>query len=298
MTRLQVALILVLLFLAACVSEIDPAYISEIDHWHAGRIDRLTTADGWLTLAGLHPLHEGVNTVGSVAGMSAQLVDKAPAKVGAITIGDEQILFTAHPGIQVFLAGGENQEPVIRLPLLPDTSGDPTVLAVGSLSFYIIERDGLLFLRVKDRESDVLKHFAGIDRYPVDDLWRITAQLEEGSGTTAVPNVLGQVAQAPSPGILVFKVKGKEYRLTPQGQPGQGMFIVFGDATNGQGTYPGGRFLSAEAPGEDGLVVLDFNKSTNPPCVFTPFATCPLPAVESILDVAIEAGEKMWGEPH
>jgi uncharacterized protein (DUF1684 family) len=45
----------------------------------------------------------------------------------------------------------------------------------------------------------------------------------------------------------------------------------------------------------DGHVVLDFNKSYNPPCAFTPYATCPLPPQENRLAVRIEAGEKKYG---
>ena len=122
--------------------------------------------------------------------------------------------------------------------------------------------------------------------------------MEPGEATTAVPNVLGQVDQVSSPGVLVFKIKGKEYRLIPQGEPGRGMFIVFGDNTNGKATYSGGRFLSADAPAEDGTVVLDFNRAVNPPCVFSEYATCPLPSVDNLLDVDITAGEKMWGGHH
>ncbi len=55
------------------------------------------------------------------------------------------------------------------------------------------------------------------------------------------------------------------------------MWLVFGDATNGHETYGGGRFLYTDPPDGDGRVVVDFNRAYNPPCVFSPFATCPLP---------------------
>jgi len=38
--------------------------------------------------------------------------------------------------------------------------------------------------------------------------------------------------------------------------------------------------------------VLDFNRAYNPPCVFTPFATCPLAPPENRLPFAVTAGEK------
>jgi uncharacterized protein (DUF1684 family) len=128
----------------------------------------------------------------------------------------------------------------------------------------------------------------------VDAGWRVTARLEpfaEG-GTVAVPNVLGQTSESPSPGVLLFELAGHSCHLTPIGEPGEGLFIVFGDATNG-----GGRFLSTDPPAADGSVVLDFNKATNPPCAFTPYATCPLPPDGNVLPVAVKAGEKAFGEP-
>jgi uncharacterized protein (DUF1684 family) len=44
--------------------------------------------------------------------------------------------------------------------------------------------------------------------------------------------------------------------------------------------------------------VIDFNRSYNPPCVFTPYATCPLPPPQNRLPFRVEAGEKTWGEGH
>jgi hypothetical protein len=82
------------------------------------------------------------------------------------------------------------------------------------------------------------------------------------------------------------------------GQAGEPLFLVFGDATNGEGTYGGGRFLTADPPDSAGTVVLDFNRATNPPCAFTPYATCPIPPRENVLPVPVTAGEKAWGEHH
>ena len=52
------------------------------------------------------------------------------------------------------------------------------------------------------------------------------------------------------------------------------LWFIFKDATSAKETYGGGRFLYAEMP-KDGKVVVDFNQAYNPPCAFTPYATCP-----------------------
>ncbi|MDH5606572.1 MAG: DUF1684 domain-containing protein, partial [Anaerolineae bacterium] len=69
------------------------------------------------------------------------------------------------------------------------------------------------------------------------------------------------------------------------------LYLIFRDASSGKTTYPAARYLVTEMP-EENSVVIDFNKAYNPPCAFTDYATCPLPAPQNILSVLIEAGEK------
>ncbi|MGH8193295.1 MAG: DUF1684 domain-containing protein, partial [Woeseiaceae bacterium] len=52
------------------------------------------------------------------------------------------------------------------------------------------------------------------------------------------------------------------------------------------------------APPRDGHTVIDFNKAYNPPCVFSNFATCPLPPAQNRLPLRITAGEKTYGSHH
>jgi uncharacterized protein (DUF1684 family) len=96
----------------------------------------------------------------------------------------------------------------------------------------------------------------------------------------------------------VFELGGAEHTLEPTGEPGGRLFVVFGDSTNRKETYGGGRFLYADWPTDgDDRVVLDFNRAYNPPCVFTPWATCPLPPPQNKLELAIAAGEKTYMGP-
>ncbi len=104
--------------------------------------------------------------------------------------------------------------------------------------------------------------------------------------------MLGKKTATASPGVLVFEFDGTLQRLHPTRQTNGSLFMVFRDATSGETTYPGGRFLEAPAPDDDGRVVLDFNRAHNPACAFTPFATCPMPPAGNALSIAVEAGEK------
>ncbi len=288
-----------LLVIPGCGGEkTSPEYVAEIDDWHTERVERLRSDTGWLTLVGLHPLAEGVLSLGASADADVILASGAPYWLGSLAVTSDEIMFSAHPDAEVALLDGKNEGRLSSVTLATDKEGPPTKLTTGSFVFYVIDRDGQLFLRVKDRKSDVLKSFKGVERFPVDVHWRVTARLEPGPATLKVPNVLGQQAASSSPGVLVFEIDDQEYRLTPTGEPGESMFLVFGDETNGKTTYAGGRFLVIDPPAADGTVVVDFNRTYNPPCVFTPFATCPLPALGNMLPVAIEAGEMMWGDSH
>ncbi len=287
-------LVLAALILITALTGCD-SYVEDIDTWHAERIERLSAEGGWLTLVGLHPLRDGTNVVGSDTEADVQLVDKAPAQVGVIEIGADGIVFTAAAtGIHVV---GEESD-INTITLHTDMQDDTTILAVGTVSFYVIDRAGALYLRVKDSESDVRQGFTGIDRFPVTDYWRIEARLmpHDPPRGVMVPNALGHVTEEPSPGVLILEMEGKTQTLTPTGEPGEGLFIVFADYSTGEETYGGGRFLSTDPPDEDGRVILDFNKAVNPPCAFTPFATCPLPPEGNTLDLMVEAGEKTWGD--
>ncbi|WP_420576144.1 DUF1684 domain-containing protein [Ekhidna sp.] len=92
-----------------------------------------------------------------------------------------------------------------------------------------------------------------------------------------------------------FKINGQEYSLLLLKALGFGnqYLLAFGDATSGDTTYGGGRYLDV-AIGKSDQITLDFNKAYNPYCAYFEDFTCPLPPRENLLDVAIEAGEKNY----
>jgi uncharacterized protein len=261
--------------------------------WRSERRASLEVTNGWLTLVGLFWLKPGEATLGSDASASHVFPGKAPAKIGTVRLVDGKVTLTAEPGAGVTVEG----ETVGTIELATDADGPPTIVELGSLSFFAIERGGKIGLRLRDSESPALAAFRGLDYFPVDARWRVEARIESGAEgkTVKVPNVLGQVSEMASPGTLVFEHAGQTLRLDPVIEDGdEQLFVIFGDTTNGKSTYGGGRFLYADPPDADGRVILDFNRAYNPPCVFTPFATCPLPPASNKLAVAVEAGEKSF----
>ena len=270
-------------------------YTAEIDAWHARRVEHLRRDDGWLTLVGLFPLHEGDSSIGSSASCDLRLPEENLGTLGVIHAKGDHFRFTPSEKSELQC----DEKPLTtEIELRSDDTGSPTIVRRGSLSFYLIKRGEEYFIRAKDNDSEVRRSFRGIDRFPVDPAWRIRAKWEsyEPPRVLKTPNVLGQIGEEPLYGAIVFSWQGKTVRLHASGKPSDSLFLVFGDATNEVSTYGGGRFLSIDSPAKDGTIIVDFNKAYDPPCVFTPYATCPLPPEGNTLPFAVTAGEKMWGE--
>lgn len=266
--------------------EAERSHVEAVEAWRRQRYAALRRDIGWLTLAGLAWLQPGVNRVGSDAANDVVL-PSGPAVAGTITVTDARET-VAHGA---FLHEGRAAE---GLRLVNDQEGEATLLELGSLRLCVIERGGRLAVRTWDLASPARRRFDGIDHWPVDPAWRLTARFEPTPDRTIrVPDVMGVDGEETSPGDVVFELAGATHRLQalPGGDSGE-LWLVFGDATNGDETYGGGRFVYTGSPSADGAVEVDFNRAYNPPCVFSPFATCPLPWPENRLPVRIEAGER------
>lgn len=279
----------------------EPTYRRQLDAWHRHRIELLRGENGWLNLAGLFWLKEGINTVGGDPGNDLAFPDeKAPALLGTLRRTGGTVTFEATPG-ELIRANGEL---ILTPTIIYQTGGvTPVTLQYGSLRWFVIKRGDRYAVRLRDLDSPYLKLFRGIDRFPADDTYRVKARLERPAEPRTIPivDVTGQTSQQPLAGTLVFELGGKTHRLDAVGEGQDKLFVLFGDATNAHETYGSGRFLYADRPvrsGDSGdeLTTLDFNQSINPPCAFTPFATCPLPPAQNRLAIRIPAGEKRYGD--
>ncbi len=216
---------------------------------------------------------------------------QSPAKAGSLKVQKGTVRLEVQPGATITSEG----KPVSSMELKSDATENPTMLDLGTLRFYVIDRGGKLGVRLRDREHPARKSFQGIASYPIDPKWRVEAKFEAHEKKIPILNILGMVEDTPSPGTLVFQMDGKTYSLDAILEKGEtDFFIIFGDQTNGKETYAAGRYVYTAPPDKDGKVVLDFNKAYNPPCVFSPYATCPLPPKQNKLAARIEAGEKKY----
>jgi uncharacterized protein (DUF1684 family) len=269
-----------------------------IEQWQARRAASLTSDTGWLTLAGLFWLKDGKNTFGSGASNALRLENAALApQAGAFVKSGTTVSFVATPRSGITLDG----KPVATVALVPDTKGEPTVLASGSVSFFLIERGGKYGVRVRDKNNVHRTQFSGLQYFPVSSDWAFEARFEPYEPRRHVPitNILGMEENMESPGALVFSKDGREWRVDAvlEEPDATELFVMFADATSGKETYGAGRFLYLPLP-VNGKVPLDFNKAYSPPCAFNDFATCPLPPPQNRLALRVEAGEKSYAGSH
>jgi uncharacterized protein (DUF1684 family) len=252
-------------------------YQSEIAAWRHQREAGLRRDGGWLTVTGLFWLREGANRFGTNAGNEIVL-PAGPAQAG---------VFELHKGKVTAKVDGSRRE------IRPDSD---ELVPVGRLRLYVIQRGDRYGIRMKDPDSQFLREFHGLEYFPAREDYRVTARFVAEPRKIPIANIVGQTELDDSPGYVVFQLQGRQFRLSPVlEEPGaKELFFIFRDETAGKETYGAGRFLYTSLP-KDGTVVLDFNKAYNPPCAFTPYATCPLPPKENRMAVRIEAGEKKYG---
>lgn len=264
----------------------------DVAAWRARRVERLTAPDGWLSLIGLHWLtSREAMTLGNGPENDIDL-GAGPKRLGRLEWDADKAWFTVEKGVEVKVADAL----VDKVELVDDNPGKPTIVHFGTANFQMIERGDKHALRVKDAQAPTRTGFSRIDMFDVDPSWRIEATFETypEPRTIEVATVSGTLEAYPNPGRIVFERDGKTHSLEALVEEGTDQyFLIMADRTSGKETYGMARYLYAGPP-QDGKIVVDFNKAYNPPCVFTAYATCPMPPPGNRLDLAVTAGEKNY----
>ncbi len=160
--------------------------------------------------------------------------------------------------------------------------------------------------KFKDPETSPLpdryrKDFEGLNFFEPDTNYRVVAKLERTPD--AVPFMMPTTTDRKSAevvyGLAHFSLNGQHFRLEIYRSPELDsdvedyLFLPFLDATNGNSTYGGGRYIDLSVPRGDSLII-DFNKAYNPYCVYNPKYSCPIVPRVNTLDTKIRAGMKAF----
>ena len=286
-TTLAIALISGSGFFAAFTS-VKNTYEEKIKEWQANRTAQLKKAESPLNLAGLFWLAQGENTFGS--GTENDIIfpnGSIPKEAGKFILKGETVSIEVKQDVKIISNGQRVKDGIIF-------DKESKKLEYGNLRWLVLKSGDKIGVRLYNLENENQKKFTDVERYKISPEWQVKAQYTAHATPTKIDitNIIGQTYPRLVSGSLKFTFKGKEYNF--EALEGDELFIVFGDPTNGKGSYPSGRFLYAPKPVIDGEVILDFNKAINPNCAFTPYALCPLPPKSNRFAVAITAGEKKY----
>ncbi|WP_269790787.1 DUF1684 domain-containing protein [Stenotrophomonas sp. Iso1] len=275
----------------------DPAFTQENERWRERRLTELTTPDGWASLVGLHWLELKAHFIGSGSTSGIRLA-MGPPRMGMVTRDGNKVWFTPEPGV-VLQAGGQTVKG--RIPFRSDDDAEPTVISFddGKGLLTLIHRGPRYALRLKHADAPARLNFGHLAYWPADPSWRVTARFvpHDVNKTLPIVDITGLASDVPNAGAVEFERDGRTWRLEALGEPGRPLQLIFADRTNGRGSYSAGRYIDVDVPDAKSEVVVDFNRAYNPPCAFTPFATCPLPPPENRMDMPVEAGEKAYVKP-
>lgn len=267
------------------------AYVAEVEAWRAKHEASYTRE--YSTIAGLHRLTPGVNTVGSDPVRDVVLPAPVPASIGRFVLDDGVVRFEPDPGAPVRL----RDEPVTApLVLRDDSSAEVDELVIDDVRLVVHASGDQQLIRVRDPNGPLATGFLGFSWFPIDEQYRVVGQwiADTAPASVRVPNTFGDLDEFTTEGVVEFSLLGQTARLRPFTTRPNRLWFVFRDGSSGHETYEAARFLYADLRA-DGSVVVDFNQAYNPPCAFNPYTTCPIPLPENRLaSIRILAGEQAY----
>jgi uncharacterized protein (DUF1684 family) len=271
--------------------------------WRTQHATDLQKPDGWLSLIGLEWLEPGDTSIGSAQDNKVHLPNTAPAHVAVLKLETDAV--TLLPPSEGFPSGLQiDGSPAKQRAIRADQDKDKfnSHVTIGTLNFYVIKRADKFALRIKDAKSPSLLEFHGLKWFEPNPAYRVTAKWTPyvPAKNVSLLTLVGTEYSEPVPGFAEFTLQGKTFRLEPvlEDPNNTTLFFILRDTTSTGTTYPAGRFLYTTFPthgvDQPGELVLDFNHLENPPCAYTPYATCPLPPAGNRLPIALPVGEQRY----
>jgi uncharacterized protein (DUF1684 family) len=271
--------------------------------WRTQHATDLQKPDGWLSLVGLEWLEPGETSIGSAQDNKIHLPSTAPAHIGILKLENNAV--TLLPPKEGFPSGLQiDGAPAKQLSLRADQDKDKfnSHVTIGTINFYVIKRADKFALRIKDAKSPSLLEFHGLKWFELNPEYRVTAKWTPyvPAKSVSLLTLVGTEYSEPVPGFAQFTLQGKTFRLEPvlEDPNNPKLFFILRDTTSTETTYPACRFLYTTFPNrgvdQPGELLLDFNHLENPPCAYTPYATCPLPPAGNRLPIALPVGEQRY----
>lgn len=263
-------------------------YIEGIVKWRQEMDTNLRRENGWLALAGLFWLRKGENIIGSAPDCDILLPPRAPKRLGTFEFDGNNVTLNVEADLPVEVNGMATQTALLDA----DQEDVPSFITFNDMRMVVVRRSKGVGIRLWDNTREERRSFPPREWYPVKEELRVPATYTRYDVPKIVkmPDILGAILDEPMEGYVTFTLNGQQHELIVTELPDHRLWIQFMDLTNGDPTYPSGRYHYTDAH-EDGKVFVDFNKAYSPPCAFTDFATCTFPPQENHLKARVEAGE-------
>src|SRR5689334_3948985 len=263
-------------------------YEKSVLKWRDEVDGNLRRENGWLALAGLFWLRKGTNDIGSAPNSDILLPGRAPAKLGTFVFDGDSVILNVELDTPVEVNGVQTK--IARLDT--DEEDVPSFITFTDMRMVVVRRSKGVGIRLWDNTREERRTFPSREWYPIKPEYRVPATFTRYDSPKIVkmPDILGAIIDQRVEGYVSFELNGNKHELVVEELPDRRLFIQFMDSTNGNPTYPSGRYHYTDAH-ENGFVYVDFNKAYSPPCAFTEYATCTFPPQENHLKVSVEAGE-------
>lgn len=270
-------------------------YVNSVLKWRNEIDTNLRRENGWLSLAGLFWLRMGENIIGSDPDCDILLPARAPKRLGTFEFDGNNVRLNVEADLSVEVNGTVTRSTMLDA----DQEDVPSFITFNEMRMVVVRRSKGVGIRLWDNTKKERRLFPPREWYPVKEELRVPATYTryETPKVVKMPDILGAILDEKMEGYVTFQLNGKTHELVVSELSDHRLFVQFMDNTNGNPTYPSGRYHYTE-PHENGKVFVDFNKAYSPPCAFTDYATCTFPPQENHLQVRIEAGEIFPGNKH
>lgn len=277
------------------VSTSEADYKSSIETWQFENEKKLAAPTGWLALIGHTWLQRGENSLGTDNRDAIRLPSDLGAQVqGSFIVDGDRVRLRCDPDSGILVGGELQTERELTIDATKLESDSPDRITIGDrITIQLVRRNGRFAVRVRDAQSEGIARFQGKRWFPIDRAYCVDAvyRAYEEPKSIRIVNIRGDETTAEVVGYVEFQLQGQNLKLDAMLDSPEELFLIFKDRTNGVTSYGPGRFLNAPLPKDGESVQLDFNKTYNPPCAFSPHTLCPLPPKQNHLEIEIQAGE-------
>lgn len=219
-----------------------------------------------------------------------------PARIGTLEFDGNNVTLNFEVDLPIEVNGVSTRTALLDA----DQEDVPSFITFNDIRMVVVRRSKGVGIRVWNNTREQRRTFPPREWYPVKEEYHIPAMYIRYKHMKIVkmPDILGAVQDDPIHGYVTFQFNGQNHELIITEEPNRRLIIQFMDTTNGNPTYPSGRYHYTDAYKEGQEFFIDFNKAYNLTCAFTEYATCTFPSPENHLKVTIEAGELYPGHKH